>query len=95
LRLCDGDPARQSENGAWLGWRDGVVDYVIAAYGIRRFFSDIDAGERYAGAGVIHSVLAYASGPGFGDFAERAGIEYESALAFRQRHILKAMKGRV
>jgi hypothetical protein len=57
-------------------------------------FADIDAGREYwrEGDSVVHSVLSYITGAGFGDFFKQYDLPQTTALEFRQRHLINLLK---
>ena len=77
----------------------GCADIVAGLYGIRRILADIDANQRHSesgAGGVIAGVLNWIMGPGFEEFFERyERWPFREAVEYRQRHIIRALKGRM
>ena len=74
----------------------GHANNLIELYGVRRFFADLDAGRDFIehSEHIVGATLAWAAGEGFAEFF-KAKIEdwiWDSALEFRQRYLLKALK---
>jgi hypothetical protein len=77
-----------------MGWAHHVIDH----YGIRSFLADIDYGREYwreDGGGIVNSILTWLAGEGFQDFMKQFDASWDSAIEFRQRHVINAiMKAR-
>ena len=80
-----------AENG---GWSVGRVLDLLQRYGLRCFIADLDHGREYwrEGESVVPSALTWASEEGFADLMAELELGWESALEFRQRLLIQAMK---
>lgn len=87
----EGRQTRHAESGS--GYIEGF-EHVIAAYGVNRFFSEIDEGRSYrTQGGIIGESLAYVAGEGFKEFSEKYKLGFGSIREFRERYILEALRG--
>jgi hypothetical protein len=71
--------------------------YIISLYGVRRFLADIDANREYwrDGGGIVGATLDWASTDGFGEcLGKHSGLRSHDILAYRQRHLINAARGR-
>ena len=95
LRILDGEEEGPAERGR-RPCQSGAqgVDYVIGAYGVHRFLTDVDASRDFRGPDtVVSSVLDWAATEGFAEMMERSGItDYATPLEWRQRYLLRALK---
>ena len=73
----------------------GCADHLIELYGIREFLADLDRNREYwrDGGGLVADVLDWMAGPGFHEFFSRFNFQYGEAAEFKQRYLLKAMRG--
>lgn len=86
--------AGAADRGESGGFTSGWIDHIIGAYGVARFFADIDRGRDFrAQGGVFGAVLDHAANEGFGHLMERYNQDrHETAIAFRQRHLIDLLK---
>jgi hypothetical protein len=92
MSLCDGEKSRSRDGGAGNGFSAGCIDYVLGTYGARRLFAELDSGRTYETGTILDSLLNYISGEGFVETFERYDAPYRSALEYRNRYLLEALK---
>jgi hypothetical protein len=70
--------------------------YILGFYGIHEWFADIDEKRSYwkEGEGIIHSILDYLSGGGFGMFMKENGAKWFDAQEYRNRHLIRAIESK-
>jgi hypothetical protein len=71
-----------------------MAAYAIELYGVQRFFADLDRDRDFGDESVTGSLLNWVTHEGWAEFSEHAEWEFDSALEFRQRHIIQALKQR-
>jgi hypothetical protein len=73
----------------------GVADRIVELYGIPQLLTDIDKGRDFwrDGGGLIATVLDWVAGPGFEQFFDSHDLPYTSAQEFRQRHLIRGLRG--
>jgi hypothetical protein len=72
-----------------------MASAAVITYGIPEFFADIDAGRtHYGNATLITWALSWAAGAGFAEVFGQYDVKERTALEFRQRYILGAIRSR-
>lgn len=70
------------------------VDNIAVSIGLDRLLAAIDAGQRFDRNTVIGAVLGWATEEGFAQTFSRYGLDqFNSAHAYRNRHILELTRG--
>jgi hypothetical protein len=72
----------------------GSAAVVVELYGIRQLAADLDAGRQFwrDGDSIVHTVLSWVTEAGFATFFGEADLEQKSALEYRQRHLIEALR---
>jgi hypothetical protein len=73
------------------------ADRVLELYGVGEFLAEIEIGRQYwrDGGGIVAEILDWAAGAGFPAMAERSGLEFHTAHGWRNRDLIRALRGRI
>lgn len=101
MRLVDNDPPTQTKIRNYPRIGNHGIDHVLLAYGLRRLFSDVDAGRdflasRNGSPSIVAAVLDWIAGEGFSETFQRLGgspENYASARAYRERYLMATVRG--